>query len=156
VAEYLAQRRIESFLPLYRSQRIWKDGSKVILHLPLFPSYIFVCIEAYQRVSVLDVPGVLSIVGNRRELTPLPDDELEALRAGLHLRQVEPHPYLVMGERARIKSGALVGMEGVLLRAKNNFRVVLSLDHIMQSVAVEVDSAELELLPGSCRSIPMN
>ena len=59
-------------------------------------------------------------------------------------RQIEPHPYLVIGERVRIKAGAMMGLEGILVRKKNNFRVVLALDVIMQSVAVEVDADDLE------------
>lgn len=146
VAEHFAQRGIDSFLPLYSTQRRWKDGSKVTLQLPLFPNYIFVRIARQQRVRVLEVHGVLSLVGNSREATPLPDEVIEALRNGLHLHKVEPHPYLMVGERARIKAGALAGLEGVLLRKNNNFRVVLTLDQIMQSVAVEVDAADLEPL----------
>lgn len=146
VAEHFAQRQIESFLPLFSTQRRWKNGSKVNLQLPLFPNYVFVRIGAQQRVRVLEVPGVVSLVGRAREATPLPDDVIESLRAGLHLRKAEPYPYLVVGERARIKAGALAGMEGVLLRKKNYFRVVLTLDQIMQSVVVEVDAVDLEPL----------
>lgn len=97
-----------------------------------------------ERVRILEVPGVLSLVGFGRTLAPLPDFEIEALRAGLGRRKIEPHPYLVIGERVRIKAGPMAGMEGVLIRKKNNFRVVLALDVIMQCVAVEVDAADLE------------
>ena len=69
---------------------------------------------------------------------------MDSLRAGLDVRKPEPHPFLEVGERARIRRGALAGMEGVVLRSKNSRRVVLSLDLIMQSVAVEVDWDELE------------
>jgi transcription antitermination factor NusG len=148
VAEYFELTQIESYLPLYRARRRWRDGSNAELELPLFPGYIFVRIGRHQRVRVLDVPSVLWIVGAGREPLPLPDFEIESLRAGLHLRNSEPHPYLVIGKRVRIKAGALAGMEGVLARKKNNFRVVLTLDHIMQSIAVEVDADELEpILP---------
>ena len=94
--------------------------------------------------QVLSVPGVLLIVGSGREPLALPDFEIEALRSGLHLRNVEPHPYLVVGEKARINSGSLAGMVGVLARKKNSLRVVLTLELIMRSVAVEVDADELE------------
>ena len=72
-----------------------------------------------------------------------------ALRLGLHLRRAEPHPLLKVGQRARIRSGALAGMEGVVVRKKNSFRVVLTMDAIMQSIAVEVDANELEPLDSS-------
>jgi transcription antitermination factor NusG len=105
---------------------------------------VFVRIHPRERVRVLEVPGVLSLVGFGRNLAPLPDFEIEALRGGLGQRKIEPHPYLVVGERVRIKAGSLMGMEGVLVRKKNNFRVVLALDLIMQCVAVEVDADDVE------------
>ena len=149
VAHHFGQRQIESFLPLYRVHRRWRDGSRVELDLPLFPGYIFTRIGRRERIRVLEVPGVLTIVGFGEEPAALPEAEIEALRSGLHLRRVEPHPYLVVGARARIRTGALAGMEGILVQKKNNLRVVLTLDQIRQSMAVEVDACELEFLPGS-------
>jgi transcription antitermination factor NusG len=145
VDQHLTMREIEHYLPTYQTQRKWSDGSRVTLNLPLFPGYIFVHIKRAQRVRVLEVPGVLTIVGGTgRVAAPLPIGDIEALRTGLHLRRAEPHPLLQVGQRARIKSGALAGMEGVVVRKKNSFRVVLTMDAIMQSIAVEVDANELE------------
>jgi transcription antitermination factor NusG len=144
VAEHFLQRQIDCYLPLYSSRRRWKDGSKTILELPLFPSYIFVRIAMEDRIQVLEVPGVVSLVCCGKSPVLLPDSEVERLREGLHLRKAEPHPFLVIGERVRIRVGPLAGMEGVLLREKNSFRVVLSLGQIMRSVAVEVDRSDLE------------
>jgi transcription antitermination factor NusG len=145
VEQYLSQREIEHYLPVYRSPRKWRNGLKVVLDLPLFPGYIFVRINRTERVRVLEVPGVLAIVGGTAgEMAPLPEAEVEALRSGLHLRQVEPHPLLTVGQRARIRSGALAGLEGIVVRKKNSLRFVLTMDLIMQSIAVEVDGSELE------------
>jgi transcription antitermination factor NusG len=144
VSELLAQRCIEAFLPLYRTRRQWKKSCPVVLELPLFPTYVFVRIVRHARGAVLGLPGVLAIVGSPREPWPLPDLEIEALRSGLLERKIEPHPYLIVGERVRIKTGVMTGVEGVLVRKKNNFRVVLSLDTIMWSVAVEVDADDIE------------
>jgi transcription antitermination factor NusG len=144
VSQYLTQRQIECFLPLYSAVHKWANRCEVKLELPLFTNYIFVRIDRNERVRVLEIPGVLSLVGCGREPVPLSDFEIESLRAGLRCRKIEPHPYLVMGQRARITAGALAGMEGVLVRNKNNLRVVLTLDQIMKSVAVEVDAADLE------------
>ena len=147
VDKYLSMREIEHYLPLYRVHRKWSDGSKVTLDLPLFPGYIFVRIKRTERVRVLEVPGVLAIVGGTgREPAPLPEADIDALRSGLHLRRAEPYPFLKVGQRARIRSGALAGMEGVVVRQKNSLRVVLTVDLIMQSIAVEVDKEELEPL----------
>ena len=144
LAEHFKVRQIEYFLPLYRTPRRWKDGSRVTLELPLFPNYIFVRICRNLRVRVLEVPGVLSIAGRGREPAALPDEEIEALRQGMISAKFEPHPYLVLGERVRINSGPLMGMEGVLIRKKNSFRVVLTISTIMQSIAAELDINDLE------------
>jgi transcription antitermination factor NusG len=144
VHEQLKGREIEAFLPLYRSQRLWRNRAHVAVDLPLFPSYLFARITPFRKVAVLSVPGVLSIVGSRRELWPLPDSTIASLRAGMNERNPEPCPYLVVGERARINAGPLMGMEGVLLRRNNGVRMVLSLDHIMRSFSVEVGPGDLE------------
>jgi transcription antitermination factor NusG len=147
VNQQLEMREIEHYLPLYRTQRKWSDGSRVTLDLPLFPGYIFVCIQRAQRVRVLEVPGVLTIVGGTGgEPASLPASEIVALRSGLSERNAQPHPLLKVGQRARIRSGAFAGMEGVVQRMKFSFRVVLTLDSIMQSFAVEVDGEDLEIL----------
>jgi transcription termination/antitermination protein NusG len=83
-------------------------------------------------------------VGSSREPWPLPEPEIDALRFGLRERKIEPHSYLTVGERVRIKAGVMTGVEGVLVCRKNSFRVVLSLDTIMRSVAVEVDGDDIE------------
>jgi transcription antitermination factor NusG len=144
VSAQLQHRQIESFLPLYRTVHRWKNRSQAALELPLFPSYVFVRIPSSRKGTVLAVPGVLSMVGSRREAWPLPDSEIEALRSGLDQRKPEPHPYLVVGDRVRIVSSALAGMEGVLVRRKNALRVVLTLDQLMRSVSVEIGVHELE------------
>jgi transcription antitermination factor NusG len=145
VALFFEQRGIEHFLPLYRSARKWRNGQKGATELPLFPCYIFVQVARAERVSVLQVPGVRSIVcGAAGEMAPLPADEVEIMRAGLHLRQAEPYPLLQVGQRVRIKSGPLSGMVGILVRKNNACRAVLTMDLIMQSMAVEVDEEELE------------
>jgi transcription antitermination factor NusG len=147
VAQHMAAREIEHYLPLYHPLRKWRDGSTVTLDLPLFPGYLFVRTRRSDRVQVLEVPGVLTFVGGTGgQPAALPDAEIEALRVGLPLRQVEPHTLLTVGKRARIRSGALAGMEGVVVRQKNGLRVVLTVELIMQSMAVEVDGSELEPL----------
>jgi transcription antitermination factor NusG len=143
VAEVLVQRGIDTFLPLYRTTRRWKKSLPVVLELPLFPTYVFARIAREARGIALGIPGVLSIVGSAREPWPLPDLEIEALRSGLLERKVEPHSYLTVGERVRIKSGVMAGVEGILVRKKNDFRVVLTLNTIMRSVAVEVDACDI-------------
>jgi transcription antitermination factor NusG len=144
VAEHLEIRKIELFLPLYLSSRRWNNGCKVTLERPLFPGYVFVHILSNERVGVLELSSVVSIVGTAREPTPLPDEDIERFRSGLHLTHAEPHPAVTMGETVRIRRGPLQGMTGVVIRQKNSFRVVLTIDLIMKSVAVEVCADSVE------------
>lgn len=147
IAQHLTQREIEHYLPLYRADRKWRDGSKVTLDLPLFPSYIFVHIKRSERGSVLSVPGALAMVGGTGgEPAPVPDGTIEALRNGLQEHKIEPHPLLRIGQIARIRSGPFAGMKGIVVRRKGGCRVVLTLEQIMQSVAIEVDEGDLEPL----------
>ncbi len=138
VAEHLGIRGVDFFLPLYRSTRRWNNGCNVTLERPLFPSYVFVHILSGERLRVLGLSSVLSIAGSSHEPAPLPDEEIERLRSGLLEVNAEPHPVLTVGERVRIRRGPLEGLHGIVSRQKNQFRVVLTLDLIMKSVAVEV------------------
>jgi len=144
VADQLMMRELESFLPQYESVRRWKDR-RVRLQLPLFPGYVFVRLALRDRLRVLETPSVVRLVGFNGTPTPLPDKEMEALKAcvaaGL---AAKPHAYLTVGRRVRIRAGPLAELEGVLIRKRNNYRVVVSLDLIAKSAAVEVDAADVE------------
>jgi transcription antitermination factor NusG len=144
VLEHLAMREIESFLPLYRSPRKWKNGCHVELELPLFPGYVFVRVAGTERVRILEVPSVLSIVSRGRLPEPLEDEAIAILRAKLHLHQAEPYPYLVLGERVSICAGPFAGLSGIVLRKKGSLRVVITLDLIMQSMAIEINIDDIE------------
>jgi transcription antitermination factor NusG len=144
VCELFRQRQIEGFLPLYNTLRRWKNGCQVQLELPLFPCYLFAHIDLRERVRVLQVPGVIAIVGCGREPARIPAAIIESLRAAVVSGHIQPHEYLAAGYRVRIKAGPMAGIEGVLIRRKSNLRVVLSVDHIMQSASVEVEISEIE------------
>lgn len=144
VAQRLSARGIESFLPLYRTASRWKNGLRVALDRPLFPGYVFVKIDRRERVRVLDLPGVHSLVGAGREPIPLAEGEIETLRRGIHFLNAEPHPFLNVGARARVCRGPLEGVEGVIIRKKNSQWLVLSIELIMKSVAVEVNESDLD------------
>ncbi len=145
VAQHLSQREIEHFLPLYRVQRKWNDGSRVTLDLPLFPGYLFVRIQRIDRVRVLEIPGAVAMVsGTGGQPVALPDATIQALRLGVEKYGVEPHALLIAGQLARIRFGAFAGMEGVVVRNKNRCRVVLTLEHIHRSFSVELDIEDVE------------
>jgi len=143
VAEQLGRLEVEHFLPIYHAVRRWADRRKR-LEIPLFPGYVFVRLPLQERLRVLEIPSVARLVGFNNVPAPLPDDEMEAMRNGLtgQLR-AQPHPFLKMGRRVRIIRGPLEGCEGFLLRKKSDFRIVLSIDLIMRSVAVELDAEDV-------------
>jgi transcription termination/antitermination protein NusG len=113
----------------------------------LFPGYVFVEVEREERVDVLTLPGVARFVTFQGQPAVVPDHEIKSIgisaRSGL---AIEPHPYLQKGRRVRILSGPMAGVEGILVRRKDKFRVVLSVDLITCSVAAEVDEADIEPL----------
>jgi transcription antitermination factor NusG len=146
VTEYLGGRMVECYLPLYKSVRRWQDRRKEV-DLPLFPGYVFVKIAYRARLQVLTAPGVVQIVSFDGKPSPIREAEIEALRQGLpRTTSFEPHPYLVAGKRVRVRSGPLSGMEGILIRRKEGFRLVVSIELIMRSVAAEVDEADVEAM----------
>jgi transcription antitermination factor NusG len=146
VAKQLKERQIESFLPLYRSWHRWKDRRKQV-ELPLFPSYVFVRIADHQQLRVLQVPGVLTLVSFHGKPASLPEREINTLRRGLESQLcAEPYPYLKVGQKVRVVRGPIAGAEGILLRKKEKVRVVISIEVLMRSIAVEVDGSDLEAI----------
>lgn len=116
----------------------------MVLEQPLFPGYLFVKIPRTDRLRVLELPGVHSIVGTGKDPIPLPGVEIETLRQNIDVLNIEPCPHLNIGEKARVKRGPLLGMTGIVVRKKNGLRLILSLDLIMKSASVEVDALDLE------------
>jgi transcription antitermination factor NusG len=149
VAAELGARSVEHFLPLYSSLRRWKQR-RVRLDLPLFPGYVFVRIALGQRLRVLEIPSVVRLVGFRGLPAALPEDEIAALRRGFSTSgrsRAEPCPRWAAGRRVRITGGPFAGLCGVMKRCKAGLRVVVSLDLIERSMAVEVDAGEIQLRP---------
>ena len=144
VAQHLEHKSIECFLPLYEAAHRWKDR-RVTVQLPLFPGYVFVRIPLHERLRVLEVPSVVHLVGSdASHPCELPEAEIESIRLGLDPRRMEPCPYLKAGDKVRVKYGPFAGLEGILLRKRDSLRLVLSIDIIMRSVAVEIDAADID------------
>lgn len=144
VREQLEQRSVESFLPVYETVRQWKDR-RMRLQLPLFPGYLFVRMAVVDRLRVLQVPGVVRLVGFNGQLAALPDAEIEGLKKGLAGGvRAEPHPFLTVGRRVRVKRGPFEGRHGILLRKKGKLRLVLSIELILRSVVIDIDVDDVE------------
>lgn len=149
VATQLDRDGIEILLPSTTQVRRWSDRRRVV-HVPLFPNYVFVRMTLSsneQRVYVLRRVGVVGFVGPRREATPIAPSQMESVRT-LMTTQVEygAHPYLTVGQRVRICSGALKGLEGILLRMTDDNHLVLSIDLIHKSVIIRIGGYDLQVV----------
>jgi transcription antitermination factor NusG len=108
---------------------------------------VFVNINPLEKLRVLQVPSVVHLVSFNGQLAELPEQEIAALRNGLeHDIYAEPHPYLKIGRRVRVVRGPMAGTEGILVRKKDKYRVVISIDVLMRSVAVEVDGVDIQAI----------
>jgi transcription antitermination factor NusG len=138
-ASALERKGYEQYLPVYRYRRRWSDRV-VDLNLPQFPGYVFCRFDAMRRLPILMTHGVMSIVGFGQGPTPIPDCEIEAIqlviRSGL---ASEPYPFLHEGQRIRVNRGLLEGLEGLLLKKKSEWRMVVSITMLQRSVSVEID-----------------
>jgi transcription antitermination factor NusG len=146
VARYLSNFGHKIFLPLYSATHRWQDRTKQ-LWLPLFPGYVFIQGGLERRTQIVSAPGVSMIVGWAGRPAVIPQEEIDAVRHMVESPlRIEPHSYLQCGERVRINAGPLQGVQGFLVRKKNLFRVVVSLEVLGRSAGVEIDMSSIERL----------
>jgi len=141
----LQRKSIETFLPLREILSQWKDR-KQLVQVPLFTGYIFVHAPINQRrLDIVKVPGVARIIGFNNNPEPIPDEQIQAIQTFLQTTiKYDPYPYVKVGQRVEIRRGALRGMQGILVKKKNKFKFILSVDLIQQSVALEIDASDVE------------
>ena len=134
----LRAKGLQEFLPLQWTRRRWTDRVQVI-DLPLFPGYLFCRFGPEKYLHVMQTPGVRAVVGFACKVAPVAASEIDTLQAVLGSGcGVQPWPYLTAGDRVRLDDGPLAGIEGILLREKSHFRVVVSVELLQRSVAVEI------------------
>ena len=115
------------------------------MELVLFPSYVFVRIPLAERFRVLGLTGLVRFVSFNGQPAALPEREIDAIRSGLeHGLVAAPHPYLQAGRRVRVKHGPLAGIEGIITRKKDKFRIVIAIDAIMHSITLEIDATDVD------------
>jgi transcription antitermination factor NusG len=135
----LANLELETFVPWHGVRRRWSDRVKTI-EQNLFPGYVFCRSDFPQRFSVLNQPGVQCVVSFDRRPAVIPDDEISSLRRALESNlPLSPWPFLKTGQRVRVTEGALAGIEGTLVRDSAACRVVISVDALERSIAVQLD-----------------
>lgn len=146
VANELAQKSVDTFLPVQPQSRQWSDRRQTV-HLPLFPNYVFVRIShaTESRVPVLRTNGVRKFVGANHAGSPLEDSEIDSIRllVGLGV-PLQSHPFLNIGQRVRIRGGSLDGLEGILSAKNRDLSLVISIKLIQRSLAVELSGYQVE------------
>jgi transcription antitermination factor NusG len=144
VAQQLSAKTVRFLLPTYLRTVRWSDRLQRGL-APLFPGYIFVHASHAERVCVLQTSGVVNIVSVGGRPCPLSAAEIEMVRrCGDKAHELEPHPYLRIGQRVRVTHGPFTGWEGILVQKKNSTRLVVSVEQIMRSVSVDLAGADVE------------
>jgi transcription antitermination factor NusG len=146
VRDQFEAKGITHLLPLHHKRSVWKDRVKMI-EVPLFSGYIFGYFALQEKLHVLTTVGVVRLIGINGSPVPVPEEQIEAVRTMTEQRlRYDPHPYLREGMRVRIKHGPLAGVDGILVSKKKQYRLVISIDLIQKSVAVDIDSANVEAL----------
>ena len=139
VRDGLTMKGLENFLPQYTAMRHWSDRSKR-LSLPLFPGYVFCRFEPGRPTPVLRTPGVRSAVSFGKILTSIPESDIQRLRLIVDSGSgVEPWPYIQVGQRMRINAGPLAGLDGILQEVRNTWRIVVGVDLLQRSIAVQLE-----------------
>jgi transcription antitermination factor NusG len=156
VAQILTVKGFETFLPLHAAAHQWKDRTKVV-SLPLFPCYVFLKgAPEHRRLQIVTTPGVYGFVLSAGQPAIIPTTEMEAIRRVVESgARLEPHPFLKRGDKVRIKSGPLVGVQGILVRKKNTYRLVISVEMLGKSAAMEVDAFQVEPVKVTVSNIRM-
>ena len=146
VAERLLEQGVSTYLPLVKETHRWSDRKKIV-ELPLFSCYVFARFAPtnQDRLRVCRTNGVLQVVGMQGEAIPIPDEQIDAVRLLMNEQMLwSAHPFLKIGQRVRIGSGALKGVEGILVARNGDRTLVVSVDVIQRSLAVRIEGYQVE------------
>ena len=147
VAAQFKEKRVCTFLPLLRQIHRWSDRRSMV-EVPMFGGYAFVRMAqtAEERLKVLRTPGVLAFVGNERQGSPIPDEQIESIRTIIGQGiSCAPYPFISAGKRVRIRGGSLDGVEGILVRQGADQSLVVSVVVLQRSVAIRVEGYGIQL-----------
>jgi transcription antitermination factor NusG len=146
VERRLGDQGMEMFLPTSVQLHRWSDRTKKV-EVPLFSCYVFVrcTLSAQDRARVYGVEGVHGFVGVHGQSLPIPDEQIESIQKVL--TQTAPwrsYPFLKVGQRVRIRGGAMDGVEGVFLSENGDHSLIISVDAIQRSMAVRIEGYDVE------------
>jgi transcription antitermination factor NusG len=149
VCSQLEARQQETYLPLYQTRNKWADRWQTV-SLPLFPGYVFCRFDIARRSSILSASGIIDVVRSGFEPAPIETSQIEAIQLILKSPAfIEPHPYLVRGDRVILRDGPFNGLTGSLMEVRNTLRLVVSVELLCRSVLVEIDRDWVAPLPVS-------
>jgi transcriptional antiterminator NusG len=155
VAGNLSNLGFDEYVPLHRVRRAWSDRVKM-LDAPLFPGYIFCRFSYAERLHVLNTPGVESIVRFGKTEAPVDESEIDAVRTLAASGKPLAHlPFLRIGQNVRIERGPLAGIRGVVVRDESAWRVVVSVEALDRSIAVQIDREVLQTWPSTSLEIAL-
>jgi transcription antitermination factor NusG len=127
------------FSPSYRTKRKRVDRIAEI-EVALFPGYVFCQFDTDKRLPILMTPGVVGVVGRGNRPQPVDDTEIASIRTiALAGRPVQPWPFLRVGQRIRLQAGPLAGAEGIFLRVKDEYHLVVSITLLQRAVSVVIE-----------------
>jgi len=145
VAQHLAVRSVEHYLPLYSEPAKWTDRT-VITERPLFSGYVFARFLPQDRLAVISTPGILRVLGNEQR-NMVSGTELEKIRTGLATGLLlRPHHGVTVGTRVRVREGVFAGVEGLVTEFRHQCKVVITLSAVHQCFSLEVGLDELSIL----------
>jgi transcription antitermination factor NusG len=137
---------VEVFCPVISQIHQWSDRRKLV-ESPLFAGYAFVRIASSpeERVRVLRTQGVVELVGGRGQGTPIPAEQMEAVRAVVaSSAPFTKHAFLKVGQRVRIRGGSLDGVEGILLAQNGSRSLIISIEPIQRSLSIRIEGYQVE------------
>ena len=139
ISASLRMKGYEEFLPQYSDKRRSASGVREV-SLPLFPGYVFCRLDLNQRIlPVLTTPGVIGMVGIGKTPIAVDDTEIEAIKTAVEFGQIEPYPRLAVGQTVEMTNGPLAGCEGIVVKVRNSWRLVISVTLLQRSISVEID-----------------
>ena len=145
VVQHLASRSLEHYLPLYALNSRWSDRT-VALQRPLFPGYVFTRFRAGERIAVISLPGVLSLLGDG-DLGTVSAEEITRIREGLASgHTLLPHPAIAKGTCVRVRNGVFEGSEGLVTELRGQCKVILTVKAINQCFSLCVEFCDLEVV----------
>jgi transcription antitermination factor NusG len=152
VAQALSLRGVEQYLPVYRG-RYRSAGRFKDVDLPLFPQYVFCKMTAGSRVQVLSTPGVFRFLAFGKQLATVDASEMENIRRAVNSGiELQPWPFLAVGDLVEIAEGPLSGLVGRLIAIKGECRLILGISLLQRSVSVTLDRRWVRPRPTALRT----